>query len=108
MIKAVFVLSMYSIVVLIDGYAGGFGVVSIVDSQLSYRCMQAAHFDALSLTPEVYLMQWLVSLFSTCLPPSAACRTWDCFFLFGEVYAFQASVFDSLSDYFVTGCFFIF
>ncbi|CEL96641.1 unnamed protein product [Vitrella brassicaformis CCMP3155] len=52
----------------------------------------AAHFDALDITPDTYLIQWYLTLFSTCLPLHVVCRVWDTFFLLGEAFSVQTAL----------------
>lgn len=43
----------------------------------------SAHFRSLNLTPELYLFDWYVTLFSKPLPPPVSGVIWDCYFLEG-------------------------
>lgn len=43
----------------------------------------SSHFKSLSLTPELYLFDWYVTLFSKPLPPPVSGVIWDCYFLEG-------------------------
>lgn len=43
----------------------------------------SAHFKSLNLTPELYLFDWYVTLFSKPLPPPVSGVIWDCYFLEG-------------------------
>ncbi|KAK9172143.1 Sec7 domain protein [Cryptosporidium meleagridis] len=52
----------------------------------------AYHFDLLSITSDTYLISWLTSLFSTCIPIQVIPKVWDSLFLFGEPYAFQVAL----------------
>lgn len=51
-----------------------------------------AHFAALSVSPESYLLDWFMTLFSRALPFDAASRLWDCYLIEGEVFLFRAAL----------------
>ncbi|CAG0888623.1 unnamed protein product [Cyprideis torosa] len=50
----------------------------------SYLPLLAAHFQSLSLSPELYLLDWLMSLYTKPLPLELTCRVWDLFLRDGE------------------------
>eukprot|EP00357_Protocruzia_adherens_P030422 CAMPEP_0114996366 /NCGR_PEP_ID=MMETSP0216-20121206/14262_1 /TAXON_ID=223996 /ORGANISM="Protocruzia adherens, Strain Boccale" /LENGTH=1486 /DNA_ID=CAMNT_0002360545 /DNA_START=178 /DNA_END=4638 /DNA_ORIENTATION=+ len=51
-----------------------------------------AHFEALDLTCDFYLYEWLLSMFSKSLPFKIATRIWDNYFLDGEIFALQTAL----------------
>lgn len=51
-----------------------------------------AHFNRLGVSPEHYLLDWFLSLFSRTLPFACALRVFDGFFLQGEVFLFRTAV----------------
>mmetsp|Transcript_45728 Transcript_45728/g.74593 ORF Transcript_45728/g.74593 Transcript_45728/m.74593 type:complete len:372 (-) Transcript_45728:380-1495(-) len=50
------------------------------------------HFRHLNINPEMYLMDWLLTLFSKSLPLDIACHMWDCYVLEGETFMYRASL----------------
>ncbi|XP_064601801.1 TBC1 domain family member 12-like isoform X2 [Liolophura sinensis] len=50
------------------------------------------HFVQLSLTPEVYVIDWMFTLFSKSLPLDVACRVWDVFCRDGEEFLFRTAL----------------
>ena len=44
-----------------------------------------AHFRDIGLTPDMYLLDWLITLFTRCLPLDVAARVWDAFLVLDEV-----------------------
>ncbi|KAK0057348.1 TBC1 domain family member 12 [Biomphalaria pfeifferi] len=51
-----------------------------------------AHFICLSVTPNLYLMEWVFLLYSKSLPLDVACRVWDVFFRDGEEFLFRTAL----------------
>ena len=56
------------------------------------------HFKALDLSSEIYIIKWMLTLFTNSLPLSTSSRLWDNFLLEGEIYVFKASI--ALIQYF--------
>lgn len=50
------------------------------------------HFQSSGLTPELYLMDWILSLYTKPLPLDVACRVWDVFFRDGEEFLFRTAL----------------
>jgi hypothetical protein len=49
-------------------------------------------FKQLDISPQYYLIDWILTLFTRALPLSTALRLWDCFFLEGEMFVYRAAV----------------
>ncbi|XP_027132891.1 TBC1 domain family member 12-like isoform X3 [Larimichthys crocea] len=75
------------------------------DHQLMFRYFRAfqvffeetlprlfAHFQSSGLTPDLYLMDWILSLYTKPLPLDVACRVWDVFFRDGEEFLFRTAL----------------
>ena len=52
----------------------------------------SAHFTRLGLRPDLYLLDWLMTLFSRCLPLDVTCRLWDIIARDGQVFLFKAAL----------------
>ncbi|XP_018544124.1 TBC1 domain family member 12 isoform X2 [Lates calcarifer] len=76
-----------------------------VDHQLMFRYFGAfqvfleetlprlfLYFQSLGLTPDLYLMDWILSLYTKPLPLDVACRVWDVFFRDGEEFLFRTAL----------------
>ncbi|XP_068610440.1 TBC1 domain family member 12-like isoform X1 [Brachionichthys hirsutus] len=50
------------------------------------------HFQSLGLTPDLYLMDWILTLYCKPLPLDVACRVWDVFFRDGEEFLFRTAL----------------
>lgn len=50
------------------------------------------HFKNLSLTPEHYLSDWLMTLFASIIPLEVSSRLWDIFLLEGDIILFKAGL----------------
>ncbi|XP_013361659.1 PREDICTED: TBC1 domain family member 12 [Chinchilla lanigera] len=50
------------------------------------------HFKSYSLTPDIYLMDWIFTLYSKSLPLDLACRVWDVFCRDGEEFLFRTGL----------------
>ncbi|XP_044035837.1 TBC1 domain family member 12-like isoform X3 [Siniperca chuatsi] len=50
------------------------------------------HFQSSGLTPDLYLMDWILSLYTKPLPLDVACRVWDVFFRDGEEFLFRTAL----------------
>ncbi|XP_069394923.1 TBC1 domain family member 12-like isoform X2 [Paralichthys olivaceus] len=51
-----------------------------------------SHFQANSLTPDLYLIDWIFTLYSKSLPLDVACRVWDVFCRDGEESLFRTGL----------------
>ena len=51
-----------------------------------------AHFAMHDIEPQLYLVEWIFTLFSKCLPPSVAGWIWDHMCVVGEQYIFSAAL----------------
>lgn len=52
----------------------------------------AAHFNRLGLRPDLYMLDWVMTLFSKAAPLDVACRIWDLLIRDGECFLFRAAV----------------
>ena len=50
------------------------------------------HMEAEGVTPDLYLVDWLYTLFSKSLPLDVACRIWDVFLRDGETFLARAAL----------------
>ena len=50
-----------------------------------------AHFVTFDIEPQLYLVEWIFTLFSKCLPPQVAGWIWDHICVVGEHYIFSVS-----------------
>ncbi|XP_070782985.1 TBC1 domain family member 12-like [Enoplosus armatus] len=50
------------------------------------------HFQSSGLTPDLYLMDWILSLYTKPLPLDVASRVWDVFFRDGEEFLFRTAL----------------
>ncbi|XP_029465733.1 TBC1 domain family member 12 isoform X2 [Rhinatrema bivittatum] len=50
------------------------------------------HFKAYCLTPDIYLIDWIFTLYSKSLPLDLACRVWDVFCRDGEEFLFRTAL----------------
>ncbi|XP_045248022.2 TBC1 domain family member 14 isoform X2 [Macaca fascicularis] len=51
-----------------------------------------AHFKKNNLTPDIYLIDWIFTLYSKSLPLDLACRIWDVFCRDGEEFLFRTAL----------------
>ncbi|XP_059211171.1 TBC1 domain family member 14 [Centropristis striata] len=51
-----------------------------------------AHFQKNSLTPDIYLIDWIFTLYSKSLPLDLACRVWDVFCRDNEEFLFRTAI----------------
>nr|CEL65076.1 TPA: hypothetical protein BN1204_009350 [Neospora caninum Liverpool] len=65
----------------------------IFDQLLMENCPELAlHLEAVGVPPELYLLEWFLTLFTKALGIDVASFVWDCFFLEGEVVLYVVSV----------------
>ncbi|XP_057214793.1 TBC1 domain family member 12 isoform X3 [Triplophysa rosa] len=50
------------------------------------------HFKSYNLTPDLYLIDWIFTLYSKSLPLDVACRVWDVFCRDGEEFLFRTGL----------------
>ncbi|XP_071947662.1 TBC1 domain family member 12-like [Antedon mediterranea] len=50
------------------------------------------HFEELEVTPDLYIIDWMYTLYSKSLPLDVACRVWDVFFRDGEEFLFRTAL----------------
>ncbi|XP_030058904.1 TBC1 domain family member 12 [Microcaecilia unicolor] len=50
------------------------------------------HFKSYCLTPDIYLIDWIFTLYSKSLPLDLACRVWDVFCRDGEEFLFRTAL----------------
>ena len=58
----------------------------------SHLPLLADHFTRLGLRPDLYLLDWLMTLFSRCTPLDLTCRIWDVVFRDGETFLVKAAL----------------
>ncbi|XP_043912592.1 TBC1 domain family member 12 isoform X2 [Protopterus annectens] len=51
-----------------------------------------SHFKSYGLTPDIYLIEWIFTLYSKSLPLDLACRVWDVFCRDGEEFLFRTAL----------------
>lgn len=51
-----------------------------------------SHFEKSGLTPDLYLLDWIYTIFAKAMPLDVACRIWDIFLRDGEVFVFRTAV----------------
>uniref|UniRef100_A0A3B3S6U9 TBC1 domain family member 14 n=1 Tax=Paramormyrops kingsleyae TaxID=1676925 RepID=A0A3B3S6U9_9TELE len=51
-----------------------------------------AHFKSNNLTPDIYLIDWIFTLYSKSLPLDLACRVWDVFCRDGDEFLFRTAL----------------
>ncbi|XP_017774103.1 PREDICTED: TBC1 domain family member 14-like [Nicrophorus vespilloides] len=51
-----------------------------------------AHFDNSGLTPDLYLLDWIYTVFAKAMPLDVACRVWDLFLRDGEEFIFRTAL----------------
>ena len=49
----------------------------------------ASHFSRLGLRPDLYILDWWMTLFSKCAPLDITCRIWDLLIRDGEEFLFR-------------------
>jgi hypothetical protein len=50
------------------------------------------HFTESSLSADLYLLDWLYTVFAKAMPLDVACRVWDVFLRDGEEFLFKAAL----------------
>lgn len=50
------------------------------------------HFETLDITADLFLIDWMLTLYSKILPVDLASRIWDNFFLDGEIFAMKTAL----------------
>ncbi|VDN17667.1 unnamed protein product [Gongylonema pulchrum] len=50
------------------------------------------HFDVLDVRPDLYLIEWLYTLYAKSLPFDVSCRIWDVFLRDGEQFLFTTAL----------------
>lgn len=51
-----------------------------------------SHFSSQSVTPNLYIMEWVFLIYSKSLPLDVACKVWDMFFRDGEEFLFRTAI----------------
>uniref|UniRef100_A0A158R5Q7 Rab-GAP TBC domain-containing protein n=1 Tax=Syphacia muris TaxID=451379 RepID=A0A158R5Q7_9BILA len=51
-----------------------------------------AHFDELDVRPDLYLIEWVYTLYAKSLPFDVTCRVWDMFLRDGEEFLFKTAL----------------
>ncbi|KAI1294648.1 TBC1 domain family member 14 [Halotydeus destructor] len=52
----------------------------------------ASHFERENMTPDLYIVDWIYTLFSRSLPLDVSSRVWDLFLRDGELFVFRAAL----------------
>ena len=55
-------------------------------------CLKRRTFEAENIMPEMYLLEWCLTLFSKRLSLDVVSRIWDCYLLFGESVVYRIAV----------------
>lgn len=50
------------------------------------------HFEESSLTTDLYLLDWVYSVFAKAMPLDVACRVWDVYLRDGEEFLFRTAL----------------
>ncbi len=50
------------------------------------------HFYSIDFSPEMYLYEWILTLYAQILPTNVSYRLWDWYFLYGDCILFSASI----------------
>ncbi|XP_033102695.1 TBC1 domain family member 14-like [Anneissia japonica] len=50
------------------------------------------YFEELEVTPDLYIIDWMYTIYSKSLPLDVACRVWDVFFRDGEEFLFRTAL----------------
>lgn len=51
-----------------------------------------SHFQKSGLTPDLYLLDWIYTIFAKAMPLDVACRVWDVFLRDGDEFIFRTAV----------------
>lgn len=51
-----------------------------------------AHFLKSHLSPDLYLLDWIYTVFAKAMPLDVACRVWDVFLRDGEEFLFRSAL----------------
>jgi hypothetical protein len=51
-----------------------------------------SHFKSLNITPSMFLLHWICTLYSRSLPLDVACRVWDVYFRDGDEFLFRTAL----------------
>lgn len=51
-----------------------------------------SHFLAAGLTPDLYLLDWIYTVFAKAMPLDVACRVWDLFLRDGDEFIFRTAI----------------
>ena len=52
----------------------------------------AAQFELIKLTPDMYIVDWVLTIFSKALPLDLAMRVWDYFFFEGTTFIYRVAL----------------
>lgn len=62
------------------------------DLLLKYLPRVSEHMEAIKLTPDMYIIDWILTLFSKALPLDLAMRVWDYFFFEGTAFIYRVAL----------------
>ena len=52
----------------------------------------SSHFVSISLSPDIYILDWIFTMFARALPLDVTMRLWDVFFWQGEEFLFRTAL----------------
>lgn len=65
----------------------------VYSSALAHRLPKIyAHFTAAGLSPDLYLLDWLYTVYAKAMPLDVACRVWDVFLRDGDEFLFRTAL----------------
>lgn len=65
----------------------------VYSSALAHRLPKIyAHFTASGLSPDLYLLDWLYTVYAKAMPLDVACRVWDVFLRDGDEFLFRTAL----------------
>ncbi|XP_015608140.1 TBC1 domain family member 12 [Cephus cinctus] len=69
------------------------GYYKVYSDALAHRLPKVhAHFTTAGLSPDLYLLDWLYTIYAKAMPLDVACRVWDVFLRDGEEFLFRTAL----------------